>query len=1348
MLNKVKLVKYILLFIFIISSFLIYAQSKVAINGNLNFTENKNQWEKQILYKADIPHGSLFLENNCFTFNFINPADIEHSHKNGGKEGLHKKDTIHYFAYKVHFLNSNPSPKISGNNATADYCNYFIGNDKSKWASHVKNYKKIIYKDIYNNIDLEVYSKGNDLKYDFIVNKGGNANDISIYYEGLKNIELNNGDLKLITSFNIITEISPLAFEGRIRTDAQRGKKVDCRFVLNNNIVKFEVGKYDNTKILTIDPQLIFSTYSGSVADNWGFTATFDKENNVYSGGIAFGTGYPVTVGAYQEVYRGDTNYRWGEDIGIIKYDSLGKQRLYATYLGGNSAELPYSLIVNESNELLIFGTTGSDNFPVSENAYSKVFKGGTPLTYDDVIEFKNGTDIFVTKLSADGSQLLASTYLGGSDNDGFNFRQPYAEVIMEGNDSLYFNYADGARGEIITDNQNNVYVGSCTFSKDFPVTTTSFQPNNNGKQEGIVFKLDNFLSDLLWSSYIGGGNDDAIYSIDVDNNYNLYVAGGTNSLNFPTGEKAFHKNYQGGSADGFISYISKDGTTMLGSSYFGSDNYDQAYFVRVDKQNFPYITGQTKASGKTLIYNAKYNKPNSGQFIAKFSTQLDTIKWSTVFGTGNGRPNISITAFAVDVCDKIYLSGWGREWPFSAAFPNWSSIEGTKNMDITGDAIQKQTDGMDFYIMVLEQNASTLFYGTYFGELNNPSCSLSGRDHVDGGTSRFDKRGNIYESVCASCSSYSCQNFPTTPGVWSNNNKAFNCNNAVFKINVFSGLAVADFNMHIVDIKKCYTPKVQFENTSDGKYFLWKFGDGQTSKEKNPLHIYEKAGIYDVTLISLDSASCNTIDSIVKQLILPNKLTLNITNKTSFKCNDKCSGSATAKANGGIPPYSFAWSDGQKNPTALTLCPGNYNLTISDNVGCTLDTIVVIEPVINLSINIDTIINSCFGKCKGMATVIAQGGKPPYSYLWDDGQTDTTAINLCPKTHSVTVTESSSNSCSIDFNISEYSKISSTILELNNIMCYGECKALLQTVVNGGTPPYSYLWDHKKGYDTLQNVCAGQHMLTVVDKNNCLLDTNFTIESPSELKVNILTTNVPCSLICDASAMAKVSGGTASYNYLWSNGKNGISINELCMGSYILSVTDANSCLVIKEFSIKDSSIFKNTIIKAEPDTIYNGESSFIKITPSIIEYSYSWAPSANLSNAAISNPVASPNKTTTYYVTITSDIGCTHVDSVTIYVLMTKCSEPYIFIPNAFTPSANQNNILYVRSNIIESMYLAVYNRWGEKIFETTDIKKGWDGTYKGKNADSGVFDYYIEATCFDKEKYKHKGNITLIR
>jgi hypothetical protein len=170
----------------------------------------------------------------------------------------------------------------------------------------------------------------------------------------------------------------------------------------------------------------------------------------------------------------------------------------------------------------------------------------------------------------------------------------------------------------------------------------------------------------MIWSSYLGGNQDDAIFSLSLSNNEDVLVAGGTVSHNFPVTAGAYNTSHNGGSTDAFVSKLNMYGNVLMASSYFGSSSYENAYFVRTDQFDNVFICGQTKAPGSALIQNATYNVPNSGQFITKFNPNLSSIVWSTRFGNGNGRPNISITAFAVDVCNRVYLSGWGREWAYS----------------------------------------------------------------------------------------------------------------------------------------------------------------------------------------------------------------------------------------------------------------------------------------------------------------------------------------------------------------------------------------------------------------------------------------------------------------------------------------------------------------------------------------------------------------------------------------------------------------------------------------------------------------------------------------------------------
>lgn len=195
------------------------------------------------------------------------------------------------------------------------------------------------------------------------------------------------------------------------------------------------MGDYDPTLTLVIDPTVVFSSYSGSTADNWGYTATYDSHGNLYGGGIGDDIGYPVSLGAYQVDFSGI----W--DVTISKFDASGSFLHYATYLGGSNVDVPHSLYVNDNDELYIFGTTGSSDFPVTANAYDTTFNGGSNISIP-AGSFSNGSDIFIAKLSADGTQLPASTFIGGSGNDGVN-------TAASG---LRKNYADEHRGEIIVD--------------------------------------------------------------------------------------------------------------------------------------------------------------------------------------------------------------------------------------------------------------------------------------------------------------------------------------------------------------------------------------------------------------------------------------------------------------------------------------------------------------------------------------------------------------------------------------------------------------------------------------------------------------------------------------------------------------------------------------------------------------------------------------------------------------------------------------------------------------------------------------------------------------------------------
>lgn len=1119
------------------------------------------------------PTITLYIELDGYTVSILEPVSHEHQSEDDPHQQQHA--AIHGHACKIKFVNSEV-PVILTIGKSKAYSNYFTNGFKST-ATKVFAYNEVWLKEIYKGVDLRFMIEDQSIKYEFHLQPSADPNAIILKYEGQDGLALKGGNLEVQTSIQPFGEKAPESW------CFVSGKKVPITtaFSLKGGQVSFHhQGLPADFDEMVIDPELIFSTYSGSLSDNWGFTATYDKQGNVYSGGIVGGNYYPVSPGAFQ------LNRAGGWDVGIIKYSPDGSSRLFATYLGGINGDMPHSLIVNDNNELIIFGTTGSPDFPVTPTAFDTSFNGGQAFNYESVLNFPYGSDMFLSVLSEDGTSLVASTFIGGSGNDGVNYRTRYASVIMNGNDTLYYNYGDGVRGEVITDNQSNIYVGSCTFSTDFPVTPNAFQAFNNGKQEGVVCKFDPSLSQLVWSSYLGGSQDDAIYSIDNDQNSDVYVTGGTVSSNFPVTPLAQQLSFNGGSADGFVSHVAANGNALLASTYFGSSAYDQGYFVRTDKDNAAYIFGQTRAAGTSLMHNATYGTPNSGQFLAKFPYALDTLVWSTVFGTGNGQPNISPTSFMVDQCKRLYVAGWGRIWGnsvYQGVYYPWGSVFGTKNMQITPGAIQSITDGQDFYVAVFAENATGIDYGTYFGEVHYSSCGNSGRDHVDGGTSRFDPQGAIVQSVCASCGA--CQQFPTypDPGVWSVTNNSYNCNNAVFKIQLKSDIAIASFD--ISDLA-CAPDTVSFQNLGNGNSFLWTFGDpssgaADTSVLENPTHIFSLPGLYQVRLISFMPGGCIAADTAYKTIVIQDNVTTNLDSLTT------CVGipiQIGLSGNSGNSTYTWTPSTGLSNPNipnpyANPLATTNYTCIV-DNGNC-IDTLLQSVAVYSLQVNA----GSDAMLCAGNQLLTGSSNRSSVSFIWSSSAQFFDTLNNYPYDSTVIIQLTTDTSlflkgisnkgCQDTDDVTLSNGSAAVDAGINDTICQGETVILTAQNVTS-TIPVTYSWTPTayilNGAQTSQAVAQPPSSMwfyvQAISPAFCVaIDSVFVLVD--SLHVTLSQMDVSCNGLCDGSASLGVVGSIGSNTISWSNGFTGLAVNGLCAGDYWVQVVDSVGCDTLINFTI-----------------------------------------------------------------------------------------------------------------------------------------------------------------------------------
>ena len=904
-------------------------------NANIEFIENKGQWDQSIKFKGEINNGAVFLREKGFRVLQSKPEDLDRLadllHGHGGEKSkgagakvgaapVKNSVTVHSHSYDVSFENGS-IPVTTGDKPLNTYNNYFLGNDSTKWKSDCRIFQAINYQNIYPGVDVRYYTSEDQLKYDIVVQPGADVSRIVMKYDGVDGLEVRNEQLIVKTSVGEMKELSPYAFQ--VINGSK--KEVECRFKVEGKTVRFSVSNYAATSALVIDPTLVFSTFTGSTASNWGYTATYGPDGSFYSGGIVFGLGFPTSLGAFQATFSSsasDEEGLPGYDIGIMKFSPNGSNRVYATYIGGSGSEQPHSLVVDSKGSLVIAGRTNSANYPVT----SPIFGSG------------GSYDIVLTKLNPAGSALIGSRKIGGKDRDGVNIRPKYASPT--GVETIRRNYGDDARSEVILDNSGNILLASNTQSSDFQVTANAFQKIYGGKQDGVVIKANPDLSNIIFSTFLGGSEADAAFVLAInplDNN--IYIGGNTVSNNLPGNTSGvIYPSFNQGT-DGFVSIISNDGSTIQKTTYMGTPGNDMLYGIQFDESGFPYIMGTT-TSASWPIFNAAYSEPGGKQFIAKFKPDLSAFIYSTAFGGASSfTPNISPVAFLVDRCENVYVSGWGGSSDTRAGYPSG----GTSGLPFTSDAIQRSTDNSDFYFFVLESDARKQLYGSFFGQ------SGGFGEHVDGGTSRFDKNGVIYQALCANCGRD--VSFPTTPGVWSPNNGSTECNLAAVKIAFnLSGVA-SSVRASILgvanDTSGCVPLTVDFADTiAIGKRYIWNFGDGspeETTATPNLSHTFAAVGNYRVSLTSIDSATCNKADIAYTTIrVRTDKGILEFTPKKLEPCDafnyEFTNNSFVTPAGKNFSPTSFTWEFGDKTPLVIAgtntinhsfPAPGVYNVTL-----------------------------------------------------------------------------------------------------------------------------------------------------------------------------------------------------------------------------------------------------------------------------------------------------------------------------------------------------------------------------------------------------------------------------------
>jgi gliding motility-associated-like protein len=394
-----------------------------------------------------------------------------------------------------------------------------------------------------------------------------------------------------------------------------------------------------------------------------------------------------------------------------------------------------------------------------------------------------------------------------------------------------------------------------------------------------------------------------------------------------------------------------------------------------------------------------------------------------------------------------------------------------------------------------------------------------------------------------------------------------------------------------------------------------------------------------------------------------------------------------------------------------------------------------------------------CYGVCDGSVTIIGNLGTAPYHYVWPNGinpSQTSTVPNLCSGQYVITVLDNLNCVYHQVVNVLQPDSLYSEITLLTAIPCKDSVGSI-EINSQGGTPDYTYTWSNGNSGSQLIDIHANTYYVTTSDHNNCTYQNAITLDEPSALESTYRLTHQLCVNNCNGAINAYPTGGTAPFFYTWSNMGTRSEINSLCEGEYFVTITDAKGCKITRDFVIYNDLYVPDLFVTADTTTIYVGQHVQL-LAHSSDDGFYLWNEIFSLNNPRIPNPIASPSVNTTYTVTFVANNKCYVVDTIAIKVKELICNDPYIFVPSAFTPDGDgQNDFFkpYYPASMIKEAYFAVYDRWGNIIYESNDLHdKGWNGTYRNKELATDVYAFYLHAICINGEIYNHKGNVTLLR
>lgn len=614
---------------------------------------------------------------------------------------------------KLSFLNANKNPKLVAEKIQKTRFNYFIGRNPERWKSDIPTYSSVNYKEIYKDIDLKVYGNNRQLEYDVVIKPGGNPGVVKFRYEGASSLAVNQqGELEIELDHGTITQKAPYLYQ---EIDGRKIEVSGSFKLLADNSYTFKIDSYDTSKQLVIDPVIEYSKYVGGTYFETGNAITLDSQGNAYITGTTESLDFPGSG----KIYSFDAFVTKIDTSGVIEYSTIFGGRA-EDWITGAIREAGNDIAVDSSGNVHVTGSTTSTDFSTTTGAIQSSLAGNQIQTH---------ADAFYTVLTPSGN-MSYSSYLGGSNID-----LGHAIAVDDSGNALIagstgrFHYSIPSSFPVVNALQST-HGGGDNYS-------TSYYP-----PDGFVTKIHFDAAapsntSIVFSTYFGGNDNDAIGGLALDNSGNIYITGSTRSTNLPGASTSLIQPTFGGSSDAFVTKISAPGDAILYSTYLGGNRTDYGTAIDVDSAGSAYLTGyiNNPSTIPPTVYNFPLVNPiqtaSAGEkdaFVTKINAAGNSIDYSSLLGGNSSDRGLDI---AVDSSGSAYVAGSTSS---SLDFPIFNPINGHGQMLGISDG----------FIVRLTPSGAGILYSTFFGgdEGTDPYAE-PGADHALG--IAVDDNGNAY---------------------------------------------------------------------------------------------------------------------------------------------------------------------------------------------------------------------------------------------------------------------------------------------------------------------------------------------------------------------------------------------------------------------------------------------------------------------------------------------------------------------------------------------------------------------------------------------------------------------------